>query len=164
VEFWKHEAYKIAHKITGGNPISSDLVSHVYLLVFKLPIQEKDLPRVFARYAWNQYKWRDSTFNKEYRLNEELTDINIQSDDHYEVTHAERLLDEYLHAPAENDQQLFTKEITKMVICGMTYREIKKLTGISLDTIHLAIKQFKHDLYNFNNTYADRIFQSPVDI
>ena len=45
----------------------------------------------------------------------------------------------------------------------MTYREIKKLTGISLDTIHLAVKKFKDDLYNFNNINANRICESPTD-
>ena len=163
MNFWNKEAYKIANKITGGNAISSDLVGHVYLLVYKLNITEEDLPKVFARYAYNQYKWRDSQFNKHYRLHEELKDINIQSEDHYEVTRSEKLLDEYLHQDPVDDQQLFTKEITKMVICGMTYREIKKLTGISLDTIHLAVKKFKDDLYNFNNINANRICESPTD-
>jgi len=97
VHFWKTEAYIIANKITGGNPISRDLVSHVYLLVCELNIKQEDLPRVFARYAYNQYKWRDSTFNKQYKLHEELLDINIQSEDEYHVTEAQQLLDTYLH-------------------------------------------------------------------
>jgi uncharacterized protein YerC len=42
---------------------------------------------------------------------------------------------------------------------GMTYREIRTLTGISLDTIHLAIKQFKYDLSDYNNN-ANRISES----
>lgn len=75
-----------------------------------------------------------------------------QSDDEpYEVTTAQELLDDYLHQSPEDDQKMFTKEITKMHLMGMTYREIRTLTGISLDTIHLAIKQFKHDLSDYNN-------------
>lgn len=164
MHFWKTEAYKIASKITAGRSISSDLVSHVYLLVCHLNISEEDLPKVFAKYAYNQYKWRDSTFNKQYRLHEELTEINIQTDDEYEVSEAQQLLDDYLHQSPTDDQELFTKEITKMHLMGMTYREIRTLTGISLDTIHLAIKQFKNDLYNYNNNNANRICESSNDI
>jgi DNA-directed RNA polymerase specialized sigma24 family protein len=161
VEFWKKEAYLIASKITGGNPISSDLVSHVYLLVHELSIRQEDLPRVFARYAYNQYNWRDSTFNKLFKTHDELPDMDSrQSDDEsYEVTKAQELLDDYLHQSPEDDQKMFTKEITKMHLMGMTYREIRTLTGISLDTIHLAIKQFKYDLSDYNNS-SNRICES----
>ena len=161
MEFWKKEAYIISGKITGGNPISSDLVSHVYLLVYDLSIRQEDLPRVFARYAYNQYNWRDSTFNKLFKTHDELPDMDSrQSDDEsYEVTKAQELLDDYLHQSPEDDQKMFTKEITKMHLMGMTYREIRTLTGISLDTIHLAIKQFKYDLSDYNNT-TNRICES----
>lgn len=165
MEFWKKEAYIIASKITGGNPISSDLVSHVYLLVHELSIRSEDLPRVFARYAYNQYNWRDSTFNKLFKTHDELPDMESkQSDDEsYEVTKAQELLDDYLHQSPEDDQKMFTKEITKMHLMGMTYREIRTLTGISLDTIHLAIKQFKYDLSDYNNT-TNRICQSSPEL
>lgn len=165
MEFWKKEAYIIASKITGGNPISSDLVSHVYLLVHELSIRSEDLPRVFARYAYNQYNWRDSTFNKLFKTHDELPDMESkQSDDEsYEVTKAQELLDDYLHQSPEDDQKMFTKEITKMHLMGMTYREIRTLTGISLDTIHLAIKQFKYDLSDYNNT-TNRICESSPEL
>lgn len=165
MEFWKKEAYIIASKITGGNPISSDLVSHVYLLVHELSIRQEDLPRVFARYAYNQYNWRDSTFNKLFKTYDELPDMDSrQSDDEgYEVTTAQELLDDYLHQSPEDDQKMFTKEITKMHLMGMTYREIRTLTGISLDTIHLAIKQFKYDLSDYNNS-TNRICQSSPEL
>jgi DNA-directed RNA polymerase specialized sigma24 family protein len=165
VEFWKKEAYLIASKITGGNPISSDLVSHVYLLVHELSIRQEDLPRVFARYAYNQYNWRDSTFNKLFKTHYELPDMDSrQSDDEaYEVTTAQELLDDYLHQSPEDDQKMFTKEITKMHLMGMTYREIRTLTGISLDTIHLAIKQFKYDLSDYNNS-TNRICESSPEL
>jgi hypothetical protein len=165
VEFWKKEAYLIASKITGGNPISSDLVSHVYLLVHELSIREEDLPRVFARYAYNQYNWRDSTFNKLFKTYDDLPDMDSrQSDDEsYQVTKAQELLDDYLHQSPEDDQKMFTKEITKMHLMGMTYREIRTLTGISLDTIHLAIKQFKYDLSDYN-TFTNRICESSPEL
>jgi DNA-directed RNA polymerase specialized sigma24 family protein len=165
VEFWKKEAYLIASKITGGNPISSDLVSHVYLLVHELSIRQEDLPRVFARYAYNQYNWRDSTFNKLFKTHDQLPDMDSrQSDDEsYEVTTAQELLDDYLHQSPEDDQKMFTKEITKMHLMGMTYREIRTLTGISLDTIHLAIKQFKYDLSDYNNS-TNRICESSPEL
>lgn len=165
MEFWKKEAYIIAGKITGGNPISSDLVSHVYLLVYDLGIRQEDLPRVFARYAYNQYNWRDSTFNKLYKTHDQLPDLDSrQSDDEsYEVTKAQELLDDYLHQSPEDDQKMFTKEITKMHLMGMTYREIRTLTGISLDTIHLAIKQFKYDLSDYNNS-SNRICESSPEL
>jgi uncharacterized protein YerC len=54
-------------------------------------------------------------------------------------------------------------EITKMHLMGMTYREIRNETGISLDTIHLAIKQFKHDLSDYNIT-ANRICESSPEL
>jgi hypothetical protein len=165
VEFWKKEAYLIASKITGGNPISSDLVSHVYLLVHELSIRPEDLPRVFARYAYNQYNWRDSTFNKLFKTYDDLPDMDSrQSDDEsYQVTKAQELLDDYLHQSPEDDQKMFTKEITKMHLMGMTYREIRTLTGISLDTIHLAIKQFKYDLSDYN-TFTNRLCESSPEL
>ena len=165
MEFWKKEAYLIASKITGGNPISSDLVSHVYLLVHELSIRSEDLPRVFARYAYNQYNWRDSTFNKLFKTYDDLPDMDSrQSDDEsYQVTKAQELLDDYLHQSPEDDQKMFTKEITKMHLMGMTYREIRTLTGISLDTIHLAIKQFKYDLSDYNNS-TNRICESSPEL
>jgi len=67
----------------------------------------------------------------------------------YQESKYQQILDEFMDDNSENDQILFCKEITKMHLCGMTYREIRSLTGISLDTIHKAIKKFKNDLNNF---------------
>jgi len=157
VEFWKKEAYIIAEKVTGGNPIYRDLVSHVYILVYDIDIPSKDLPRLFARYAYNQYNWRDSTFNKQFRLNDPLPELyDKETDQEYHETEMQLLLDSYMDKSPEDDQELFTKEITRMHLMGMTYREIRNETGIALDTIHLAIKQFKNDLHiNYNNSNRD---------
>ena len=50
-----------------------------------------------------------------------------------------------------------------MHLMGMTYREIRNETGISLDTIHLAIKQFKNDLSDYNIT-TNRICESSNEL
>lgn len=164
MEFWKKEAYIIAEKVTGGNPIYRDLVSHVYLLVYELNIPACDLPRVFARYSYNQYNWRDSTFNKQYRLNDPLPELfDKETDQEYHETEMQLLLDSYMDKSPSDDQELFTKEITKMHLMGMTYREIRNETGISLDTIHLAIKKFKNDLH-FTYHYSNRDCESSPEL
>lgn len=164
MEFWEREAYIIAEKVTGGNPVYRDLVSHVYLLVYELNITSSDLPRVFARYAYNQYNWRDSQFNKQYRLNDPLPDVYDKANDsEYHETEIQLLLDSYMDKSPSDDQELFTKEITKMHLMGMTYREIRNETGISLDTIHLAIKQFKNDLH-ITYYYSNRDCQSSNEL
>jgi hypothetical protein len=50
----------------------------------------------------------------------------------------------------EDDQELFCKELTKMHLYGMTYRDIKAETNLSLRVIHGAINQFKNDLYSIH--------------
>ena len=151
MEFWEREAYDIAYKITGGNPLYLDLVPHIYLLLSKLDIRESDLPRVFARWGWNQYTWKESKFNQLYRGSIYLSEgyDKIDNSMMYQESKYQQILDQFMDDNSENDQILFCKEITKMHLCGMTYREIRSLTGISLDTIHKAIKKFKNDLNNF---------------
>jgi hypothetical protein len=152
VEFWKKEAYNIAHKITGGNELFNDLVPHVYLLLSKLNIKEQDLPRVFARWAYNQYNWKESKFNQLYRGSIMIPDgfDKIAEEDSYNETEYQQILDAYLEQSPDNDEELFCKEITKMRLMGMTYREIKALTGINLDTINKAINKFKYDIHHSN--------------
>lgn len=152
MEFWKKEAYDIAFKITGGNQLFNDLVPHVYLLLSNLNISEQDLPRVFARWAYNQYNWKESKFNQLYRGSIMIPDDfdKIAEDDGYNENQYQQILDAYLDQSPDNDEELFCKEITKMRLMGMTYREIKGLTGINLDTINKAINKFKYDLHNSN--------------
>jgi len=66
----------------------------------------------------------------------------------YNETQYQQILDAYLEQSPDNDEELFCKEITKMRLMGMTYREIKGLTGINLDTINKAINKFKYDIHN----------------
>jgi DNA invertase Pin-like site-specific DNA recombinase len=71
----------------------------------------------------------------------------MQEDHVYNETQYQQILDAYLEQSPDNDEELFCKEITKMRLMGMTYREIKGLTGINLDTINKAINKFKYDLH-----------------
>lgn len=160
MEFWKKEAYIIAHKITGGNNLHHDLVPHVYLLLSKLDIKQQDLPRVFARWAYNQYNWKESKFNQLYRSSVPIPEgfDKMQEDNVYNETQYQQILDAYLEQSPDNDEELFCKEITKMRLMGMTYREIKGLTGINLDTINKAINKFKYDLHR--STAINRHCQS----
>ncbi len=112
MEFWEHEAYIIAEKVTGGNPIYRDLVSHVYLLVYDLNIPSIDLPRVFARYSYNQYNWRDSTFNKQYRINDPLPELyDKETEQEYHETEMQKLLDSYMDQSPTDDQEVLLKGI-----------------------------------------------------
>jgi len=157
MDFWKVEAYQIAKKITSNNELHCDLVSHVFILMHRFNFPESDTPAVFARFAYNQWNWQKSEFWRLYRSEgEALNDLADSIEKPSENKYSE-ILDAYLHS---NDGDEFIKEITKMHLCGMTFREIKDLTGISLDTIHKAIKQFKNDLHIYsggNSTGIDDV-------
>lgn len=157
MDFWRKQAYDISFKITGGHPLYNDLVPHVYILLSKLDISEQDLPRVFARWAYNQYNWKESKFNQLYRGSVPIPEgfDKIADDDGYNETQYQQILDTYLEQSPDNDEELFCKEITKMRLMGMTYREIKGLTGISLDTINKAINKFKYDLHHSSFSSRD---------
>ena len=149
--FWEHEAYKIAKKITNGSPLHKDLVGHIYLLLYNRNIPEEDLPRTFARFAYNQYKWPGSDWNKQFNTMAHMVsldyDIPLQSDDDDEEQEHQKYLREYMDKESNDDQELFIKEVTRMHLYGMTFRDIKAQTGLSLRVIHSAIKQFKYELY-----------------
>jgi len=150
--FWEHEAYKIAKKITGGSDLHKDLVGHIYLLLHDRNIPEEDLPRTFARFAFNQWKWPGSDWNKQFNTMAHMVsldyDIPLQSDDENEEGEYQEYLREYMERESTDDQELFIKEVTRMHLYGMTYRDIRSQTGLSLRVIHSAIKQFKYDLSN----------------
>lgn len=149
MEFWKHEAYQIARKITSDHELHSDLVSHVFVLMHRFDFNDSDLPAIFARFAWNQWTWQRSEFWRLYKsTSEPLFDVVDSNDSPTRNEYSETLAN-YLDLIPENEQERFIKEITKMHLCGMTFRDIKELTGISLDTIHKTIKQFKNDLHDY---------------
>lgn len=149
--FWEDEAYKIARKITGDSEIYKDLVGHVYLLLHDRGICEEDLPRTFARFAYNQYKWPGSDWNKQFNTMVHMVsldyDIPLQGEDDNEEEAYQKYLREYMDKKSGDDQELFIKEVTRMHLYGMTFRDIKAQTGLSLRVIHSAIKQFKYELY-----------------
>jgi hypothetical protein len=162
--FWHRQAYEIAHKITGGHPLHEDLVSHTYLILSKHNIPSADLPRTFARFAWNQWKWPESEFNKLFKADARVLsydiDIEFREKDEEDLSEYKQILEEHLEKSPENDQELFLNTIVKMHLCGMTFRDIKSETGLSLRVIHSAIKQFKYDLHSF---YSVEHRDSPCD-
>lgn len=151
MKFWSHEAYDISFKITGGSDLHSDLVSHVYIILSKYDIPSRDLPRAFARFAYNQWTWPESEFNRLYKGHSNHSDLSEfipAKDETHLPSYMELTLEQYLEKDTEDQTEIFCKEVTKMYLCGMTYREIREETGLCLDIIHKAIKQFKYDFYN----------------
>lgn len=164
--FWNREAYNIALKITGGSELHRDLVSDVFIILSQYNISEADLPKTFARFAYNQWKWPGSEFNKKFnppiRLIPYESDVASKETDE-DISEYQQYLDSYMEKSPEDDQELFCKEITKMHLYGMTYRDIKAETNLPLRVIHGAIKQFKNDLH-FIHTGEPRDSESIHDL
>ena len=66
--FWERDAYAIAKKLTNNHELHRDLVSFVFILLHKYELESNILPKMFARFAWNQWNWKESAFNKEMRF------------------------------------------------------------------------------------------------
>jgi len=164
--FWNREAYNIALKITGGSELHRDLVSDVFIILSQYNISDADLPKTFARFAYNQWKWPGSEFNKKFnppiRLIPYESDVASKETDE-DISEYQQYLDCYMERSPEDDQELFCKEITKMHLYGMTYRDIKAETNLPLRVIHGAIKQFKNDLH-FIHTGEPRDSESIHDL
>ena len=164
--FWNKEAYSIALKITGGSELHRDLVSDVFIILSNYNISDADLPKTFARFAYNQWKWPGSEFNKKFnppiRLISYEADFACKETDE-DISEYQQYLDKYMDKSPEDDQELFCKEITKMHLYGMTYRDIKAETNLPLRVIHGAIKQFKNDLH-FIHTGEPRDSKSIHDL
>ena len=164
--FWNREAYNIALKITGGSELHRDLVSDVFIILSHYNISDADLPKTFARFAYNQWKWPGSEFNKKFnppiRLIPYESDVASKETDE-DISEYQQYLDSYMEKSPEDDQELFCKEITKMHLYGMTYRDIKAETNLPLRVIHGAIKQFKNDLH-FIHTGEPRDSESIHDL
>ena len=164
--FWNREAYNIALKITGGSDLHRDLVSDVFIILSQHNISDADLPKTFARFAYNQWKWPGSEFNKKFnppiRLIPYESDVASKETDE-DISEYQQYLDSYMDKSPEDDQELFCKEITKMHLYGMTYRDIKAETNLPLRVIHGAIKQFKNDLH-FIHTGEPRDSESIHDL
>ena len=165
--FWSKEAYDITKKITRNNELSVDLVSHVYLLLHQLDIPADELPKTFTKFAFNQWNWKQSEFNRQYQrgiINHELPECFIKTDEE-DFSEYEDMLITFLEKPPKDDTDLFCKEIAKMHLYGMTYRDIRNETDLSLQVIHQAIKQFKYDLYAYyHHAVLHRNSQSADDL
>jgi uncharacterized protein YerC len=166
--FWSREAYEISKKITSNNELHVDLVSHVFLILHHLNISEEDLPRTFAKFAYNQWTWKQSQFNRQYQrgiVNVELPESFTGKTDDENFSEYEDLLIQFLEINPVDDSQMFCKEIARMHLYGMTYRDIRNETDLSLQIIHQAIKQFKNDLYDYyHHSLLNRTGQSSDDI
>lgn len=152
MEFWKKQAYEMAYNITHDRSISGDLVSHVFILLHSYNIPEDELPKAFYRFAHNQYKWSESEFNKHHKINGTILEISdyIHEEEEDDISEVKELFYQYLEKTPENDEELFCKEIVKMRICGMTYRDIKRETKIEISILFKAVQQFKYDLLNYH--------------
>ncbi len=154
----------MAKSITRGHPLHEDLVSHVYILMDKYSVPEEDLPRTFVRFAYNQWNWYQSDFNKTFRGSAnlvELSDLLPDDMDDMAPSALKLFFDAYMEQSPADETDIFCREITKMYLYGMTYREIMAETGISLNIIHKAIKQVKHDIHH---SYQHRDSPSIADL
>lgn len=152
--FETNEPYEIARNITGDSEYTTDLVSHVYLLM-----QNKDVKnekRFFCRVAKQQYNWHNSEFNmlmqgREFNLNENSV---ITTDENETITDPRYrdCLNHYLKKEPSNMVEWFYKEITLMYLDGMSYREIEQKTGINLSYISKTINKVKNDIFNLYNS------------
>jgi Trp operon repressor len=151
MNFWNKQAYDIAKRITSDRDIHRDLVSFIYILLHDRNIVSISLPATFARYAYQQYNWKNSEFNKLYvSFDRDISEINIEKIcEDYEESHYGNMLDEYFEQKSSNDAEFFCKEIAKLVFQSMSYREIQALTGIKISTITKTMQKFKYDFRNF---------------
>lgn len=138
----------IANKVTNGHILTRDLVNHVYLIMHEKQID--DFSAFFARCAYQQWNWYQSEFNRLYRcefieLNEEITPEVYQE---HNETKYQKFLRDYLDEQSSDLIEWYKKEIAKLFIQGMTYREIQSRTSINLRYISETIKQFKNDVRN----------------
>lgn len=145
------EAYEIAKKVTGGNELYKDLVSHVYLIMR----DKKDIDdeaAFFASTAYRQWTLPNSEFNNLYipyyttEINDEITeDVRLDlSESKYK-----KFLRDYLDREPEGESciEWFKKQIVRFRLMGMTYAEIRERYGINDYLVSKTIKQFTDDVY-----------------
>ena len=158
MDFWNDKAYEIAKKVTADHELKSDLVAHVFLLLHDREIPEKDLPKVFARFSYNQWNWYESDFNNKFRCRSFEEARNKANEEEELISSNEmykKILYNYLSDISETKEQMFIKGVAQMYLKGMTYRKIREKTGLSLDLIHRTMKKLKHDLYNYPDEHRD---------
>jgi uncharacterized protein YerC len=158
VEFWNKQAYEIAKKVTGNHELHTDLVAHVFLLLQDKEIPDDDLPKLFARYCWNQWTWKESDFNKIFRCHS-FEEARNKANDEEEIISSnqmyKKILYNYLSDISETREDMFIKGVAQMYLKGWTYRKINKKTGLSLGIIHKTMKKLKYDLYNYTDEHRN---------
>lgn len=138
----------IATKVTNGHKLTGDLINHVYLIMYGRDID--DLGAFFARCSYQQWNWRYSEFSRLYRMEfiELNEDITPHIEQEYSETKYQKFLRDYLEAEPNDLIEWYTKNIAKLVLQGVTYRQLQKDAKINKDYITQAIKKFKHDVLN----------------
>ena len=147
--FNSKKPYEIASNITGGHELTNDLVSFVYLIMYDYPKDIEDVTKFFTRLAHNQWNWCDSPFNLLHKPPFcELYDNYPDKNQDTQENEYKRFLRDYLEEPTNEITEWYKKEIAKLFLQGMTYREIQSGTKINLRYISETIKQFKNDVSN----------------
>ena len=158
--------FEIASNITGGDELTGDLVNFVYLAMYEYDKPIEDYTKFFTRLAYNQWNWSDSAFNKLYKPPfNELNDYSMKAEsEDNEENEYRKFLRDYLETPSDEITEWYKKEIAKLFVQGMTYREIQKGTKINLRYISETIKQFIDDVnYNFHSrSIRTRFTDSPT--
>lgn len=154
-EFFNSEQpYVIADNITKGHELTNDLVSFVYLAMYDYKKPIEDPVKFFTTLATNQWRWCDSEFNKTYKQTYIELNENMTPDKEEEFIESEykKFLRDYLESDTTDLVEWYKKEMAKLFIQGMTYREIQSRTTINLRYISESLKQFKHDVSNNFNS------------
>ena len=151
--FESEQPYKIADRITNESELSPDLVVHVFFIMEKKNDIE-DEPAFFARTAYQQWNWTNSEFNRLHRTNE----LRFEDDGNIPDPLEEVIIDNgskylefmrsYMDATPKSPEDWFKIQVGRMVLEGLTYRQIEKKTNLNKRYITETIKQLKDDIFN----------------
>ena len=151
--FNSEEPYIRARNITNNHELTGDLVSFVYLMMFDSKKEIKNVAAMFTKLAYNQWNWSGSEFHKEQGTfnetysHDDLDYLKCEFSDN-EETDRQRFLRDYLEQESSDVVEWYKKEIAKLILQGMTYREIQKNTKINLRYLSETIKQFIEDVHS----------------
>jgi len=160
--FESQEPYEIAKSITGNNELHGDLVTHVYMIMKRKKIINEKV--FFIGCAHRQWVLPQSEFNKLYRPLRYRTveDYQFKDYDHETCENKYRdFLNEYLEKKPENLEKWYIRELVKLRMYGMTYRQIEKQAKINRAYVIEAIKQFKNDIINSYNESSNSVNIDP---
>lgn len=150
--FETNEPYEIAKKITNNHYLSGDLVSFLYeKLIDKEDI--RDIRAIFTSWCYYQWVWSDSAFRNLHRLECEYGVQCELTQREEEETPEQKLLRDYIEESTNNVEDWAVKEIVKLRLQGMTFKEIRDKVRITDYTVNKAIEKFKDDFINYYNTH-----------